>query len=505
MLELQDRDIQLKGLKVLVEDTEKSVLCFALYNSFSDVEKVQDILSKQLSVDVVIEGLKADTPNLFDGLEKLGTQNRSVVFMVYQGHTDAELRRVAGFANLQRERLQEFPHVVVFCLSKTSFPKFIEQAPDFWAWRSGGLLDFQTQGIPVVQDFGIERVNRSSDSNVYESYQSEVFEKQINDYLAIIETQKKSKKTDLAYIARTYIILAELSGKVGDFEKALFFSRQALDISEQLDDKALIANSLNSIGIYLLEFGDIENSLKVTEKAVEIRQILAQAQPDYFMSGLAQSLNNLGKRYSILGKHETALEVTQKAVEIFEDLINEQPTSFWPSYAQTLSNLGGIFKYLGRYDEAVHSSEEAVKIRKQLVEEQSDIFLPDLAQSLSNLGAIFDVIDRQEEALNTTLESLEIYQNLADILPEAYMPDLARIHNNLGVMYKKMGRREEALIATKKSVITLKPFFFKNPNGYEDWMRTFLTNHLKNIEDIGKKMDYSFIADIQMKLQELEQ
>ena len=495
MLELQkDKDSQLKSLKVLIDDTDNSVLCFALYNSFRDVEEAQSNLQNSISNRVVIEGLNNERLNLFESLEKLGTKERLIVFVVFRGHTDAELRSVAGFANLQRERLQDFPHVIVFCLSKTSFPKFIEQAPDFWAWRSGGLLDFQTQGIPV-QDSDIDRVSRGFDPVVSESYRSDTIEKQVEDYLAIIKAQEKSKKPDLAYIARTYLSLSDLTEQLGGFEKALEFSQKAVAISREINDKSLKASALNSLGVDLSKLRRREEALEATVKAVEIFQKLAEERSDAFLPDLARSLDNLGNRFNALGRLEEALKATEKAVEICQKLAEERPDTFLIDLARSLNNLGNRFNALGRLEEALKATEKAVEIHQKLVEERPDAFLPDLAISLNNLGNSFSALGRREEALKAIEKAVEIRQKLVKERPDTFLPDLAMSLNSLGMIFSTLGHQEEALKATEKAVEIHQKLVEERPD-------TFLPDLAMSLNNLGN--DFNALGRLEEALKVIE-
>ncbi|MEZ4606335.1 MAG: tetratricopeptide repeat protein [Deinococcales bacterium] len=57
------------------------------------------------------------------------------------------------------------------------------------------------------------------------------------------------------------------------------------------------------------------------------------------MPDLATSLNNLGKMYSDLGQRSETLKATERALDIYEKLAQSNPDAFLPDLAMSLNNL----------------------------------------------------------------------------------------------------------------------------------------------------------------------
>jgi hypothetical protein len=128
--------------------------------------------------------------------------------------------------------------------------------------------------------------------------------------------------TDPAKQAELHAIHAFRLANAGRREQALAPAEEAVAIRRRLaeanPDAYLpnLAQSLNILGIVLLELGRREQSLAVVEEAVAIRRRLAEANPDAYLPDLAQSLNNLGMRRALLGRREQALAPAEEATGI---------------------------------------------------------------------------------------------------------------------------------------------------------------------------------------------
>jgi len=77
--------------------------------------------------------------NPFDLIEGVKADGRVACF-VYD--VEDAFPEALGYLNLQRERLAELPHAVVFWVREYGLRQIGVQAPDFWAWRSG-VFDFR--------------------------------------------------------------------------------------------------------------------------------------------------------------------------------------------------------------------------------------------------------------------------------------------------------------------------------------------------------------------------
>ena len=74
-------------------------------------------------------------------------------------------------------------------------------------------------------------------------------------------------------MADTYVNMGNVFQTQGDYEKALFYHQNALEIYKKSlgDCHASVATTEDNIGIVLMKMGDLQNALLRHQKALDIR------------------------------------------------------------------------------------------------------------------------------------------------------------------------------------------------------------------------------------------
>ncbi|MFD4114701.1 ATP-binding protein, partial [Streptomyces niveus] len=206
-------------------------------------------------------------------------------------------------------------------------------------------------------------------------------------------------------------------------------------------DLPALAASLNNQSNHLARLGRREEALAVITRAVKLREVLAEEQPEAFLPALAMSLNNQSNHLADVGRREEALAAITRAVESYEVLAEERPEVFLPDFAMSLNNQSACLAGLGRREEALEVITRAVKLREVLAEERPEVFLPDLAVSLNNQSNHLAGLGRREEALAVITRAVESYEVLAEERPEVFLPDFAMSLNNQSACLAGLGRR----------------------------------------------------------------
>ena len=286
--------------------------------------------------------------------------------------------------------------------------------------------------------------------------------------------------------ARTLESFVSKEPPIGLLDVAIVTWQTLLPATKKESEKARILNNL-SVGLFSV--GDRNGAIATILKAVEIRERLADANPETFEPDLAGSLNNLGNGYAELGKREEALDACKRAVGIYERLANAHPETFEPDLAMSLNNLGALYAKLGKREEALEACKRAVEIRERLADANPETFEPDLATSLNNLGNGYAGLGKREEALDACKRAVGIYERLADANPETFEPDLAMSLNNLGNGYAGLGKHEEVLEACKRAVEIYERLTDAHPETFEPDLATSLNNLGSGYARLGKRKE----------------
>ena len=228
-------------------------------------------------------------------------------------------------------------------------------------------------------------------------------------------------------------VIAAVYQNEGNFEKALFASKQAVRI-EPLDSE-----SHNNLGVTFQKINNFKSAKSCFQKAVTLT-------PDY-----ADAYFNLGNIYQILGKFDKAESNFRQALTLdpgnvnaynnlgnvlqkikkFEDAeINyNYAINLNPNFADVFFNLGNLLDTISRYEEAEASYRKAINLNPQ-----NEIFYNNLGNTLSHN-------DKFEEAEKNYLQALRLNPNYA----EAY--------SNLGHTYKLANKLDLSLSCYEKGFL----------------------------------------------------
>jgi hypothetical protein len=124
-----DARSELDGLRLLVEETDGSVIMFVRYRTVAEREAGVRYLKEQLSVPVEERVLSEERQNPLALLENLPDERRCVQFY----DLEAALPEVTGYLNVNREAYAEVPYALVFWAGEHGLREVATNAPDFWA------------------------------------------------------------------------------------------------------------------------------------------------------------------------------------------------------------------------------------------------------------------------------------------------------------------------------------------------------------------------------------
>ncbi|MTI20323.1 tetratricopeptide repeat protein [Fulvivirga sp. RKSG066] len=141
---------------------------------------------------------------------------------------------------------------------------------------------------------------------------------------------------------------------LGDYKKTLDFFYQALSANTALKDTFALAKSYNNIGLILSELGRMEETIKYHKLSLEIKQSLNDT------LSIANTYSNLGLAYQQIDSLDIAFKYFRKALEI--DLRTKDAYNLYTIY----NNIGKNHYLDGNYDSTSFYYDKAIMLSDQI-------------------------------------------------------------------------------------------------------------------------------------------
>jgi len=225
----------------------------------------------------------------------------------------------------------------------------------------------------------------SSNLNIGKNYYGLNEFKQAIEYfesaLSILGVKKSSDSIEI------YSYLAKCNMEVGDFEKAVDFSKKSINIKADQYDMNSAKNSFASILLNTKDSFKIKEAIKYSKEVLRLSEPIRDDVDNYENALIA--LNILAKAYRILNELDLALGYYEKSLEI----VSKSDTV---SIAILLSNIALIFKDQNKQDLSIDKQNVSLDLFQQYYNTK---YQYDYAANYENLADVYTVLQRYEYAL----------------------------------------------------------------------------------------------------------
>ncbi|TRU07900.1 MAG: tetratricopeptide repeat protein [Microcystis sp. Msp_OC_L_20101000_S702] len=282
--------------------------------------------------------------------------------------------------------------------------------------HAGELGEWQLAYDILNEDRGGEEKNKSVNS--FLDLQG-FYRKQADHYEQVIAGSQREQvcyRNSLSYLGSCYRSL-------GQYEKAIAFNQQCLDISKEMEDWQGVAISLGNLGFCYKSLGKYDKAIAYHQQYHDISEEIGDRR------GVAISLGNMGSCYYSLGQYEKAIALNQKDHNISKEISNRQ------GVARSLGNLGVCYDSLGEHEKAISHFQQYHDISDEIGDRRGVAF------SLYNMGEALIKLEQYSEAESKIQASLVISQEinfkyltahnlrvLAEIFHKTNRPQLALSH-----------------------------------------------------------------------------
>ncbi|MDJ1183383.1 tetratricopeptide repeat protein [Roseofilum casamattae] len=154
--------------------------------------------------------------------------------------------------------------------------------------------------------------------------------------------------------------------------------------------------SLTSLGIAYYSLGEYQKAIDYHQQSLQICEEIGD------LSGIAASLNNLGSAYDSLGEYQKAIDYYQQSLDIFREIGDRS------GIAASFNNLGSAYDSLGEYQEAIDYYQQSLQIQQEIGDRSG------IAKSLGNLGNAYDSLGEYQQAIDYYQQSLDIFRAIGN-------------------------------------------------------------------------------------------
>ena len=292
-----------------------------------------------------------------------------------------------------------------------------------------------------------------TDSAAYElskelalAYESKNLDSAIYYYRQAIEISERNQWHALKAKALTNMGFAFFYNNAKD--TAISYFRKGLEIYIKNDDKVNAMNTYYNLGYFYNILEDYNSAIEAFNNAIELAKELDSKKR------LADAYNNLGLVYYYIGHYEKAITNHIKSLKIKEDLGNPA------GYAHV--NLALDYLGQGNFEKALEHNFKALKAVEEL---EAD---PVKALALKNIGDIYSDINQTDSARVYYDSAYQIYRRLNDKV------SISRYFMVLGVLHQKKQEYNESLARYQQALDTL-------PKGSNNKLMFAINNNLANL------------------------
>jgi len=213
--------------------------------------------------------------------------------------------------------------------------------------------------------------------------------------------------------ARALGTLGNVHSDLTDYALALEYFGKALELDEELGNKAGMATHLSNIGIVHLEHSDYALALEYFGKALELDEELGNK------AGVAACFGNIGNVYANLSDYARALEYYRKALLLKEELGNKA------GVAIQFGNIGVVHGQLSDYVRALEYFGKALALHEELGNKAL------VASWLGNIGTVHYSLSNYARALEYYGKALALHEELGDKVGVAnWLSGIGTVHRN---------------------------------------------------------------------------
>ena len=215
--------------------------------------------------------------------------------------------------------------------------------------------------------------------------------------------------------AKAYYSLGFVHHSLNDYEKAIEFHQQSLNIAKEIEDKGLEGKAYGSLGDVYDHLSDYKKAIEFHQQSLSIAKKIGDKQSQ------GGSYGSLGSAYRCLGNYEKAIEFHQQSLNIAKEIGDKglEGTAY--------GNLGIVYGCQCDHTKAIEFHQQSLSLAKEVGDKNSEGALYD------SLGVAYSCLGDYKKAIEFHQRSLGMAKEIGDKSLEG------TAYSNLGAAYTRLG------------------------------------------------------------------
>ncbi len=240
-----------------------------------------------------------------------------------------------------------------------------------------------------------------------------------------LETSQQSNNKPLT--AKSFGCLGQLLRQKGQHAEALECYQHQLQLSLKAGQKSDLAGAYRNLGALYLSQSNPNAAIEYLEKGLAI----AEACED--KNNISKIVNDMGIVHELRGDYDSAVNAYERRLTICRELNDKRNISI------ITANIGVLHYSRGSFDLAMRCFQEALSLSEEIGDKMVNSF------AVGNMGAILAEHGKFDEAMSCFQKKLALSEELGD------QNEVAAAFLNMGHIYKDTGQLKDAMGSFEKA------------------------------------------------------
>jgi CHAT domain-containing protein len=237
---------------------------------------------------------------------------------------------------------------------------------------------------------------------------------QLESALEVFQSYRKGE-------ARARVLLGEITGSLGEIDRAVAELTTARDLYRSINDKTGEATALTSLGTAYTHQGQKDRAIEIEHAAFDTFRSAGDR------LGEAKALNALGQSHQEFNESQIAISYYRQALQLYEDIGSVDGATI------ASFQLGAVYDASGDSKQALELYDRALKWARTTGNARDE------AYALTAIATIYDAQGLHKEAVAQYQKVLRFYESISDLRGQAMAL------NAYGKVLLQSGQKREAL------------------------------------------------------------